>query len=408
MPTFKYQAINNQGKNVNGEMEADDRKELMRKLKTLALSPLEIREKSETRPGGLAMGRRHFGGNRVSRKNITQFTAQLSALVTAKMNLAKALAALERQSVNSGMNAIIKSLLEDVQKGKNLSEGLEAYPKHFPALYVNMIKIGEVGGILDQALQRLVEMRLKDEELIGKVKGALAYPCIMALVMLGSIIVMLTFVIPRFSGIFNQMGAGLPLPTKIVIGSSNFLASWWWLLLIIAAALTVTGFQMLRQEKYRLLFDRFKLSLPVLGGIIHGICVSRYSLSLGALLSSGVCMMKALDATTPVTGNCFIEKTLRQISQEVREGGALSEALRRRTSVFPVLMVGMVGTGEEAGNLAEMLGNIGEYYRKDSEDKINTLTTLFEPAMIVVMGGVAGFIISAILLPIFNASTSIH
>lgn len=409
MTKFRYKAANSNGQTVQDTIEALDRKDLMSKLRALSLSPLEIREEADgSQSKEISFLKKRFSGGRVTRKNITQFTSQLSALVNAKMNLAKALNSLKNQSVNEGMQAIISSLLDDVQRGKNLSEALEAYPAHFSSMYINMIKIGEVGGVLDQALERLVDMRTKDEQLIGQIKGALAYPCVMAAVMLGSIIVMLTFVIPKFSGVFSQMGGSLPFTTRVVLGTSDFLKTWWWLVIIVLGALVGLGYYLLKKDEYRLKFDRFKLELPIFGHILKAICISRFSLSMGALLSSGVSMMKALDATVSITGNFFIEKALRQIAQEVREGSSLSESLRRKDYIFPSLMIGMAGTGEDAGSLDEMLSNVGEFYRKESEAKINTLTTLLEPVMIVVMGGIVGFIVSAILLPIFNVSTSIH
>jgi len=408
MPIFTYKAMAADGRTITADMEADNRNALMQKLRQLSLSPLEIQEKNVTSTGTDVAFKDYFSRKKVASREITLFTTQLSALISAKMNLSKALNTLEAQEENNAMKVLIATLAADVNKGKNLSEAMEAYPRYFSSLYINMIKVGEVGGVLDKTLQRIVSMRARDEELLGKIKGALTYPLIMACVMLSSIVVMLTFVIPRFSGIFSQMGTSLPLATKIIIGLSVFLKSWWWLLLLLLVAVTITGMKMLRDEKWRLEFDRCKLRLPVLGRTLQQVCLSRYSLSMGALLSGGVSMMKALDATIPVTGNSFIEKSLREISREVREGGSLSSALRKRGDVFPSIMSGLIGTGEEAGNLDEMLNNVGEYFRKESESRINTITNLFEPVMIVVMGGIVAFIISAILLPIFDVSTSIH
>lgn len=408
MPKFKYKAISSSGRSVADEIDAADRNDLMAKLNSLSLTPLEISAAESSGPKAPALGNL-FKSGRISGKTITQFTSQLSALINAKMNLAKALQALERQNEGSGkISSVISALLAEVNKGKPLSDALEAYPEYFSDMYVNMIRVGETGGVLDSSLQRLVEMRLKDEDLTGKIKGALAYPAVMALVMLASLIVMLTFVIPKFSGIFTQMGTSLPFTTRVVLATSDFLESWWWLVLIVAASAIAGGVWLLRKNEYREKFDRFKLSIPILGNILREMSISRYSLSMGALLTNGVSMMKALDAAVPVTGNLFIEKALREISTQVREGSPFSSALRKKGEIFPVLMTGMVGTGEESGSLDEMLNNVGEYFRKESEKKINTLTTLFEPVMIVVMGGIVGFVISAILLPIFNVSTSIH
>ncbi len=408
MPTFICKATTDAGEAVTREIEAASRKELMRTLKSLSLSPLEVEERAARQGQSAPSLKSRLAGGRVSGKELTLLTAQLSALVNAKMNLAKALAALEEQSSGANVKALVSSLLEEIRKGVSLSEALAARPGVFPPLYVNMVKVGETGGMLDKALQRLVEMRTKDEELAGKIKSALAYPCVMAAVMIASVIVMLAFVIPRFNGIFSQAGGSLPFPTKAVLASSSFLESWWWLLLIAAALAAAGCAQLLRKREFKVKFDRLKLSLPVLGGILRTVCLSRFSFSMGALLSGGVPMLKALEATAPVAGNAFIEEALRQAAQELREGSSLSAALRRRPEVFPALMTGMVGTGEDSGSLNDTLGNLGEYFRKESEANVNTLTTLLEPLMIVSMGGVVGFIVSAILLPIFNISSSVR
>lgn len=407
MPRYFYKALNSSRKMVEETVEAGSRKELAERFRNLALVPLEVREETVAAAGSHSNFLR-FSGKHVSRKQITQFTTQLSALINAKMNLAKALKALEKQSTGEAMAQIISALFSEVEKGKNLSDALEDYPEYFSPLYVNMIRVGEVGGVLDKSLERLVDMRTKDEDLIGKVKGALTYPCIMALVMIGSIVVMLTFVIPKFSGVFTQMGTSLPFSTRVVLGLSEILKEWWWLIIIIGTALSFAGYFLARKDKNRMVIDRLKLRFPVFGKVAMDLCISRFSLAMGALLGNGVSMMKALDSTVPITGNFFIETTLREVAEEVRQGASLSEALRKRAAVFPALMIGMAGTGEEAGSLDEMLHNVGEYYRKESEEKIGTMTTLLEPIMIVVMGSVVGFIVSAILLPIFDVSTSIH
>jgi len=409
MPLYHYKALNANGSQVEADLEAADRKSLMLLLRESSLTPLEVTESAVTPSAFIPSRRFPWRSGRVTRKTITRFTIQLSALVKSGMNLAKALAALERQCDDGdGMKPLLRGVIDEVQRGRNLSEALERYPAYFSPLYVNMIRIGETGGVLDKSLQRLVEMRSRDEELIGRIKGALTYPAVMGAVMLASVAVMLTFVVPRFNGVFAQMGTGLPLPTRIVIASGSFLAVWWWLVLLLLGGSVTAAMYLLRRDEFRIGFDRYKLQLPLLGRIIHDICLARYSLSLSALLGGGVPMMKALEATIPVTGNRYVEDRLRQVVREVREGGSLSHSLRQRGEVFPNLMAGMVGTGEETGNLDEMLENIGEYYRRESEEKIGTLTTMFEPAMIVIMGGIVGFIVAAIILPIFNVSSSIH
>ena len=397
MPTYTYKAVDLTGKVVEGQLEGAAEGEVMTKLKGLKLSPLNISEKK-------AAGKKSSGlkKKKITRRDITHMTNQLSALLAAKLPLSRALQALENQATNEEMKKLVADVGRMVREGRPLSESMSDYPQYFSGLYRSMVKAGEVGGVLEHALARVSEMLEKDEELKAKIKGALTYPIIMMVVMLVSIIVLITFVVPRFTGVFADMGAALPLPTKILINVSAVFKKGWWALVGISVGGYFSWMKYIRTEKGRLAFDRLKLTLPLVGELVREMSLARFSLTLGSLLSSGVPVLQAMDATRDVSGNSHIALILDDLKKEVKEGKSLSQSLAAYESLFPSLVVGMVGTGEETGNLPEMLNNIGKYFSQEADVKIKTLTTMLEPAIILIMGLMVGFIIISMLLPIFQ------
>jgi type IV pilus assembly protein PilC len=244
--------------------------------------------------------------------------------------------------------------------------------------------------------------------MISKLKSAMTYPIVMCIIMLGSIGVLVGFVVPNFVNAFGDMGIVLPLPTRILIALSNFFGKWWWVVLIIIVLLIIAFINFKKKEQGRLAFDKFKLQLPLIGKLIHEVSLSRFTLSLGSLVSSGVSLVQALEATANITGNVYISNSLESLITEVKEGEPLSATFKKRPFFFPNLAVEMTQTGEETGNLDEMLENLGNYYLEESDKKIAFVSTLMEPAIIVIMGVVVGFIVMAMMLPIFDISTSLH
>lgn len=402
MAIYSYKAFDSSGKTIEDQVEGINENDIIRKLKSLNLSPLSITlEKKD----GLAD--QSLKKKKITRRDINNITNQLASLLNARLPLAKALKALENQSTNLEMKNLIKDIYSMVSEGKTFSEALEAYPNYFSSLYRSMVKAGEIGGVLEKSLSRVSEMLEKDEELRSKLKGALTYPAIMVLVMILSILVLLTFVVPRFTGMFADMGAALPLPTTILINTSNFFQAWWWLMAIAAGSAIAGIKQYTRSDEGRLQFDKLRLNLPFAGALVKEVSISRLSLTMGSLLESGVNILQAMDAARDVVGNEYIGLTIDKIKREVKEGRTLSSAMSDHQSLFPSLVIGMVGTGEETGNLDEMLSNVGRYYMQEADVKIKALTTLLEPVIILVMGVVVGFIIIAMLLPIFEMTTMV-
>lgn len=396
MSAFSYKAIDGQGNIACGELEAADENEVLERLRTLELSPVAVVLSKPSGRGGAPRRRK------VTRRDVTHLTNQLSALLNAKLPLSKALQALENQAPEGELKLMAADLGRMVREGTHLSDALAAYPGHFSGLYRSMVKAGEVGGVLEQSLAGVSRMLEKDEELKSRVKGALTYPMIMSVVMALSVIVLITFVVPRFTGVFADMGASLPMPTKILVAVSDFFVKGWWAMGGAIALAAFLASRYAKTERGKLALDLLKLNLPVAGALVREMSLARFSLTLGTLLDSGVPILQAMDATRDVSGNSHIGRILDGLKREVQEGRSLSQALSRHDSLFPALVVGMVATGEETGNLPEMLSNIGRYFSGEADLKIKRLTTLLEPVIILVMGLLVGFIIVSMLLPVFE------
>ena len=403
MTTYSYKAIDSSGNATNGSLEAGSQSDAVAKLKKLKLSPITISQASAK-----SSKKKLFGSKNVTKSDISNFTTRLASLLKAKMPLAKALHSIEKQSDKESVRQLTADIYTKVLEGTPLSDTFAVYPKHFNSLYINLVKVGEVGGVLDESLQRIAKIRKKDQEMISKLKSAMTYPAVMFVIMLGSIGVLIGFVVPQFVGAFGAMGVVLPLPTRILIALSNFFEKWWWVLLIIIVLLIVAFINFKKKEKGQLAFDKFKLKIPLVGNLIHEVSLSRFTLSLGSLVSSGVSLVQALDATADITGNMYIGNSLHSLITEVKEGEPLSATFKKRPFFFPNLAVEMTQTGEETGNLDEMLENLGNYYQEESDKKIELVSTLMEPAIIVVMGIIVGFIVMAMMLPIFAISTQLH
>jgi type II secretory pathway component PulF len=401
---FSYKAMDSTGRVVEGVISAANQTAVVNELRKQNVSPISITVKATSK----ASHKKIFSSKNVTKSDISNFTTRLSALIRAKMPLAKALNSIKTQSEKEELTKLITEIFEKIQSGSSLSAALSTYPKHFSKLYINLVKIGEVGGVLDDSLTRIANIRKRDQEIVSTLKGALTYPAIMFFVMIVSIIILITFVVPNFTSAFADMGGALPLPTQLLIILSDFMTKWWWAVLI-GIVLIVFGFlQHIRKEKGRLAFDKLKLTLPLVGKMTHEIALSRFTLSLGSLLKSGISLTQAMDATIEVTGNTYITQLLSSALKEVNEGESVSATFKKRPMFFSNLCIEMAQTGEDSGNLDEMLENVGQYYADESSMKIKTLTTMLEPMIIVIMGVVVGFIVMAMMLPIFDLSTAIH
>lgn len=393
MPLYEYKGKTVGGRPVQGERKAKNKAELERYLRTNKILPTQVTKKA-------SQINIKFGG-RVKKVEISRFTRQFATMIGAGLPMVQCLEILSNQLESAEFRSIATKVKEDVQSGSTLSEALSKHKKVFDELYVNMVEAGEMGGALDTILVRLAAYREKADGLARKVKGALVYPIVVAIVAGGVTFAMLTYIVPVFAKMFSGMGAELPGPTKTVMGISNFLQANSIAIFIGIAALIV-GFNFaLRYPEVRLAFDKFKLRMPLLGNLIRKSAVSRFTRTLSTLISSGVSILDALDITSKTSGNMVLQNAIRRSMMSIAEGETITAPLRD-SGVFPPMVIQMISVGEKTGGLDEMLSKIADFYDEEVDAAVAALTSIIEPVIIVFMGAVIGGIMIAMYLPMFD------
>lgn len=402
MPVFEYTALEKSGKSVKGIIDADSTIAARQRLRSTGKYPVEVREtvvKPKTdRFSSLKVA--HFF-SRVKPDEIHAMTRQLSTLVGAGVPLVGALDALKDQTVNAYFKTIIAQVKNSVNEGSSLTQALSQHPRLFSGIYINMVRAGEASGSLDVVLDRLAEFGERQQALKGRFRAALIYPIFMGFVGAAVLFFLLSFVVPRITQIFTEMQQVLPLPTVILLGVSDFLQSFWWLLALIFVAVTLVAREIIKRPRGRLFWDRMKLVLPVLGPINQKIAMARFGRTLGSLLNSGVPVITALQIVRNIVNNVLITGVIDEAVEEIQAGKSMSSILARSHWFTPVF-VQMISVGEQSGALESMLHKIADAYERDVEASIMGLTSVIEPAMILMMGLVVLFIVVSILLPIFE------
>lgn len=400
MQKFLYKAKDGRKQLMEGILEAETERGALSKLSQMGYFPLSI-QKEEAGPQRQASSRSFSIFTGIRRRDITFFTRQLSDLLEAGLTLMRALNVIQDQTENPRLQEILGDLVSHVRDGKSFSDALAVYPKVFPPIYVSMVRSGEVGGILGGILARLADFSEKEEELQGKVRAAMAYPALICLVGMGTVAVLLIFVVPKLVILFQDVGQVLPLPTQILIAVSNGVAKYWWGALLIAALGGFLGKRQSLPQGARLAIDRIKLRLPVWGSLIKKVEIARFARSLATLLSHGVPILQAMQSVYQATGNEMLKGELQKIGDLLRGGTTLSQGMRQ-SRIFPNLVINMVSVGEEAGSLDRSLIKIADTYEREADRAMKMMTALVEPVMILVMGSVVGFIVVSMLLPIFQ------
>jgi type II secretory pathway component PulF len=370
------------------------------KLSQMGYFPLSL-EQVETLPEAQGVGRAFGFFARIRRREIAFFSRQVADLLESGLTLMRALQVLREQTENPRLQEVLADLASEVREGKSFSDALAVHPRIFSPLYVSMVRSGEVGGTLGEVLARLADLGEKEDELHVRVRSALAYPALILVVGMGTIAVLLVFVIPKLVSLFQEVGQVLPLPTRILLAVSQWFVSYWWLLLSIVGAGVFFVKRGGQSQAGRLAFDRMKLQLPIWGPLIRKVEVARFSRSLGTLLRHGVPILQALQVVGEAAGNELLRGELQQIGEELRGGGTLSQGMRRGR-IFPPLVTHMVAVGEEAGTLDRSLFKIADTYEREADRAMKLMTSLVEPAMILIMGSLVGFIVISMLLPIFE------
>ncbi|HOJ61227.1 MAG TPA: type II secretion system F family protein [bacterium] len=408
MPVFTYRALSADGQIIEGTLTAGSRPDAVSLIKERGMRPVQVNEgqakaaaKAQT-GAAVSTGRR----SRVTQRDIQVFTGQLAALLKAGIVLSQALAILEEQTESDTLGRIIREVRDEIHGGASLSDALSAYPKHFSKLYCSMIRVGESGGVLDVVLKQLAGFIEAENALKSNILTALAYPCLVVVVGIGSVALLMTVVIPKLSMVFADFGDKLPWLTRTLIDTSNLFVRYLWLLVLLLVAAGY-GFRRLKshpvgKEKLDLLVEK----TPLMGTIFIKAQISRFARTMGLLVKSGIPVLQALNLMVDTTSSALLASALRGVSEKVKKGEGLAKPLRE-TGFFPPMVTNLIAVGEESGSLDDMLFQVAETYDQEVAHAIKRFITMFEPLVIVLMAIGVGGILFAFLLPILNISNMV-
>jgi len=398
VPVYVWKGRTVGGEIQTGELTLDSQDEALQALRKRRIIISSVREKK----GDVKLAMPKFGST-VSTRDLAIFTRQFATMINAGLPLVQCLDILSKQTEKAEFRNTIAQVMRDVEAGTTLAEALgkKEHAKVFDELFVNMVEAGEAGGILDNILQRLATYIEKAEALKRKIKGAMVYPAVVLSVAVLATSFMLIFIIPTFARMFTGFGAELPLPTKIVMGLSSFLRAYWWAMIGTGVGIVVGLQRYYITEKGHLQIDTFLLKVPVLGDVLRKGAVARFTRTLATLISSGVPILNGLEITARTAGNRVVQNAIMAARASIREGETIAAPLRQST-VFPQMVVQMISVGEETGALDDMLTRIADFYDDEVDTAVDSLTSLIEPIMIVVMGSIVGGMVIAMYLPMFK------
>jgi type IV pilus assembly protein PilC len=396
MPNFEYTARTATGQEQTGTVDLPSRDAVVAHLRKNRLVLVRIREAKKVKRGG-----------KVPTRDIVIFTRQFATMINSGLPLVQALDILAKQTENKTLAAVTKEVVYDVESGHTLADALSKHPKAFSELYKNMVSAGEAGGILDTILLRLATFLEKNDMIVRKVKGAMIYPAVIFSVAGIAVVVLLIFVIPTFQNMFASVNMELPLPTRIVIGMSNLLQGYWWLMGLSVVGLFFGIKRWYATESGHLTLDKLMLNFPVLGDLLRKSAVSRFTRTLGTLISSGVSILDGLEITAKTAGNRVIHDAVMGSRASIAGGETISAPLEK-SGVFPPMVTSMIAVGEATGGLDEMLTKIADFYDDEVDAAVSALLSLMEPVMIVVLGVIVGGMIVAMYLPIFGMINAVQ
>ncbi|MBI2093742.1 MAG: type II secretion system F family protein [Candidatus Omnitrophica bacterium] len=396
MPRYAYRAKDEDFNVVEGTMEAESDVAVISRLGREGMFPISIMEV------GTQSGKpRPVRTGRVSTRALAYFTRQLADLLAGGLPLLNALSLLARQTESAALSRVADSLANSVRDGRSLSESLVDFPTVFPALYHSMVKAGETGGSLEQSLGRLADLGEHEAELRSRMISAAAYPLFVLFIAAIMVIFLILYVIPKLSLVFAETGQLLPWPTRFLLGISQFFTQWWWLALISVMAAILALRSWLKRPSARSITDRLMINLPGIGLLVRKLETSRFTRNLGTLVGQGIPILQALDVVVANVSNVSMRKAIGEITRSVREGSNLALALSS-TGQFPVFVSNMVAVGEEAGTIDAALLKVAQTYEREVDRATQQLTTILEPLLLVLVGGVVMFIVLAMLLPVFQ------
>jgi type IV pilus assembly protein PilC len=398
MATYVFRAIDLAGHQSRGEVDAESKQSVADQLKAKGLIVLDIADKRKSKDIELPWL------NRVKLADLAIMTRQLATMISSGMTILRALYVLEAQTENAKLAEQLQAVRKDVEAGLPLSDSLERHKKTFSPLYVAMTRAGETGGVLEESLLRTADQLEKEESLRRQVKSAMAYPlvilCFALIVMLG----MIAFIVPVFAGVFKDLGGGAQLPkmTQFVMGISHVVTGYWYLLIAGSVGVVVGFTKWKATRRGRVLWQRLLLRIPFkIGDIFQKVALARWSRTFSALMGAGVPLLQAIDITSQTAGNVVVEQAMANVTTSVKAGGTISQPLMD-SPVFPSMVGHMVKVGEETGALTTMLSKIGDFYEDQVSASVKALTSILEPVMIVFVGGIVGFIVISMYLPLFS------
>lgn len=404
MSVYEYKAINSAGKKISGLIEAETELHAKNKLRHSDSYPITIKESNKT----TSTKNRNLKLllKRVSIDEIHVFTRQLATLISAGLPLITALDTIANQAENSSLKQIILNIKASINEGQSLADSLADHPRHFSPVYINMIHAGEASGTLSVVLERLADFGESQQALNGKLKAALIYPVFMAFIGTAILILLITYIVPNITQVFDDMEKVLPLPTQLLLGLSSALTQYWWLILLLFAAIVILVKQFLKQESGQSMRDFIKIKFPIIGSVAHKIILARFSATLGSLVQSNVELISSLVIVKALVNNVHLAQVIEKTIEDVQKGASITKSLTH-SPWFPPMLVQMLAVGEQSGSLAQMLDKAATAYEREVDTAVSGMTSLIEPIMIAGMGIAVGFVVLSILLPIFEMNQMI-
>jgi type IV pilus assembly protein PilC len=402
MSTYVFKAMDLAGVKAHGEVEAESKQAVSDQLKQRGLIVLDITTKGGSKEIELSFLKRVKAGE------LAVFSRQLSTMITSGMSILRSLYVLEVQTESKFLKETIVAVRKDVEAGLALSTAMSRHPKVFSQLFVAMTQAGEAGGVLESALLRVADQLEKDASLRRQIKSAMIYPALVITFAIGVMMALVAFLVPVFEGVFKQFGGELPKITQVSVFLSHAVLGYWWLMFLMVIGAAVAFFQWKKSSWGRPQWDHFRLHVPMkIGQIVQQVAVARWSRTLASLTSAGVPLLQALEITGKTGGNVAVEEAMEGVIASVKRGGTIAGPLAQ-APIFPAMVTHMVGVGEETGALDEMLDKIADFYEDQVSASVKALTSILEPVMIVVIGGIVGFIVISMYMPLFSVYNSIH
>ncbi|MDW8052174.1 MAG: type II secretion system F family protein [Armatimonadota bacterium] len=403
MPLFSYEAVDSKGRTLKGTVEADTEQLVLSKLHEQGLHVVRIEPQRER----IQLLSRFRRAQKPKLQALVFFTRQFATMIDAGIPILRCLDILYTQTKDPALKQAIDGVRKDVKAGMALNEAMEKHPRVFSELFVSMVRAAEVAGILDQILDRLATFLEKDLEVRQKLKSAMMYPVMVLVFSLLMLVAIFVFVLPKFKEIFASMNVEMPAMTQMLFRISDFIIGYWWAMVgfVVGMALVLRAY--IRQPKGRYQYDYLKLKLPIFGDLVLKLAVARFARTLGVLIASGVPLMRTLEIVGQTSGNRVLAAAIEGTRQSIREGQPLSAPFAA-TGLFPPMVIHMMDIGEESGRLSEMMVKIADFYEQEVDATIKGLTSMIEPLLIVILGGIVGFIAISIMMPMFKLVSAIQ